>query len=247
MYNIFSFKEIVKLRMNQPITLKGSNLTVLRLQVFSSDFKEAFEEVEKRSKLLPGFFEKATIIIDFFCDIGEKDNFLEFVNSLNALGANVIGLSFQTEEQGGGIEDYGLPILPFSNKDNRELPAPVDVEEKVEGPEDLHPQETKILDRTVRSGQQFYASRSDLIAKANVNNGAEVLADGNVNVYGCLKGKAIAGVNGDIGARIFSRGFSPELVCIAGVYSTKEDIPQFSQTDLVEVSLVDNKLVFNKL
>src|SRR5690606_39153459 len=55
----------------------------------------------------------------------------------------------------------------------------------------------------VRSGQRLYARDRDLIVTATIGAGAEVMADGCVHVYGSLRGRAMAGVRGDTGARVF--------------------------------------------
>ena len=79
-----------------------------------------------------------------------------------------------------------------------------------------------VLDKPLRSGQQFYAKGRDLIVLAMVNPGAEVLADGHIHIYAPLRGKAIAGARGFAGARIFAQSMDPELISIAGVYRTSE-------------------------
>lgn len=56
-----------------------------------------------------------------------------------------------------------------------------------------------------------------------VGQGAEVIADGNIHVYGPLRGKAMAGARGDTTARIFTTELDPELIAIAGVYRVIEE------------------------
>ncbi|MFV0279019.1 MAG: septum site-determining protein MinC, partial [Parahaliea sp.] len=75
---------------------------------------------------------------------------------------------------------------------------------------------TRTVTRPVRSGQQIYAEGGDLIVLAPVSEGAEVLADGNIHVYGPLRGRALAGVLGDVSARIFCQHLDPELISVAG-------------------------------
>jgi len=79
-----------------------------------------------------------------------------------------------------------------------------------------------IINRPLRSGQRVYARDTDLIVIGVVSRGAEVIADGNVHVYGPLRGKAMAGARGDASARIFTTQLDPELVAIAGVYRVIE-------------------------
>ena len=85
------------------------------------------------------------------------------------------------------------------------------------------PVATMVIDKPLRSGQKVYARGSDLVVLAMVNQGAEVVADGNIHVYAPLRGKAMAGASGNLQARIFSLCLEPELISIAGVYRTSEN------------------------
>jgi septum site-determining protein MinC len=78
------------------------------------------------------------------------------------------------------------------------------------------------VDRPVRSGQQVYAKGRDLVLLAGMSNGAEVIADGSIHCYGPLRGRALAGAQGDTSARIITSNFGPEIVSIAGIYKTFE-------------------------
>ncbi|MDX3906626.1 MAG: septum site-determining protein MinC [Pigmentiphaga sp.] len=79
---------------------------------------------------------------------------------------------------------------------------------------------TLVVDKPLRSGQRVYARHADLIVLGVVSHGAEVIADGNIHVYGPLRGKAMAGARGDTNARIYTTQFQAELVAVAGVYRT---------------------------
>ena len=80
-------------------------------------------------------------------------------------------------------------------------------------------------EQTVRSGQRLYARDRDLVITAGVGAGAEVMADGCVHIYGSLRGRAMAGVHGQLTARVFCQEFHAELVSIAGVFRVFETIP----------------------
>lgn len=79
-----------------------------------------------------------------------------------------------------------------------------------------------VVDKPLRSGQRVYARGGDLIVLAAVNDGAEVIADGNIHVYAPLRGRAIAGARGDVSARIYCTCLEPQLVSVAGIYRTTE-------------------------
>ncbi|OZI46208.1 septum site-determining protein MinC [Bordetella genomosp. 5] len=80
-----------------------------------------------------------------------------------------------------------------------------------------------VITRPLRSGQRVYARGTDVVVIGMVSQGAEVIADGNVHVYGPLRGKAMAGARGDTSARIFTTQLDAELLAVAGVYRVVED------------------------
>jgi len=86
-----------------------------------------------------------------------------------------------------------------------------------------HSSTALVITRPLRSGQRVYARHTDLVVIGMVSQGAEVIADGNVHVYGPLRGKAMAGARGDTSARIFTTHLDPELLAVAGVYRVVED------------------------
>jgi len=83
---------------------------------------------------------------------------------------------------------------------------------------------TLVVQEPVRSGRQVYAAGGDLVVAAPVSAGAELLADGDIHVYGPLRGRALAGLNGNTRARIFCMSMEAELLSIAGLYRVNEDI-----------------------
>ncbi len=104
------------------------------------------------------------------------------------------------------------------------------------------PTRTRLVTQPVRSGSQVYARGGDLIVVAPVSAGAEVIADGNVHIYGALRGRAIAGAAGDAGARLFIHRLEAELICIAGRYLVNEAIGAEYLNQSVQVALIDDHL-----
>ena len=100
-----------------------------------------------------------------------------------------------------------------------------------------------LIQRTpVRSGQQVYADNRDLTVLSAVGAGAEVIADGSIHIYGPLRGRALAGAQGNEDARIFCREFHAELVAVAGHYKVLEDIPKELRGKPVQVWLEQGQL-----
>jgi septum site-determining protein MinC len=104
-----------------------------------------------------------------------------------------------------------------------------------------------LVTEPVRSGQRIHAAGADLVVTATVNPGAEVIADGNVHVYGALRGRAIAGAADDRGARIFALHFDPELVAIAGYYAVREGLGDSPIGRTVQVRLQGEEMRFDPL
>jgi septum site-determining protein MinC len=105
---------------------------------------------------------------------------------------------------------------------------------------------TRIATQPVRSGQRLYA-QGDLIVLAQVSAGAEIMAEGNIHVYGTLRGRALAGVQGDTEARIFCSDLQAELVSVAGNYKISEDIDESVRGKPVQIYLNDKALIIQDL
>lgn len=103
------------------------------------------------------------------------------------------------------------------------------------------------LTQPLRAGQIMYAKGRDAIALAAVNTGAELIADGNIHVYGALRGRALAGARGNEQARIFCSKLEADLISIAGVYLSAEALPQDKRGKPVQIFLEDGELVFAEL
>ena len=87
------------------------------------------------------------------------------------------------------------------------------------------PHTSLVIHQPVRSGQVIYAQERDLIVVASVHPGAQLLADGNIHVYGALKGRAVAGAHGARDAQVFCLALEAELVGVDSGYTISDDIP----------------------
>jgi septum site-determining protein MinC len=94
-----------------------------------------------------------------------------------------------------------------------------------EKPEVKPPSTSLLLDTPVRSGQSIVFPDGDVTVVGSVASGAEIVAGGSIHVYGTLRGRAMAGVNGNSSARIYCHKLEAELLAIDGYYQTAEEIP----------------------
>jgi septum site-determining protein MinC len=164
----------------------------------------------------------------------ENIQFVEIKKILRENGLVPIGVRGGSEAQHIAARTVELPVVASGKAvTSQETPA-----EKVKV---AHA--AKLITAPIRSGMQIYAKESDLIILAPVSPGAELLADGNIHVYGPLRGRALAGVQGNIQARIFCRQLDAELVSIAGYYLVKEDMQNYSQQDGTMQIFLENEQI----
>jgi septum site-determining protein MinC len=108
---------------------------------------------------------------------------------------------------------------PSAASRNRLAPAPAEVAEPTGQRSSL------VIREPVRSGQVIYAEGRDLIVVAPVHAGSQLLADGNIHVYGPLQGRAVAGAHGLRDAQLFCLALEAELVGVGTGYLLSDDIP----------------------
>jgi septum site-determining protein MinC len=125
-----------------------------------------------------------------------------------------------------------------ANEDRREPPAP--------RREEL-PLGSIMFRAPLRSGQVVYAEQCDAVVLAHVNPGAEIIADGNIHVYGSLRGRALAGAHGNEEARIFCKSLEADLVAIAGCYLRSDEIPEARRGRPAQIYLEKDHLVIADL
>ena len=107
---------------------------------------------------------------------------------------------------------------------------------------------TVLVSTPIRTGQQVYAENADLVVTCMVSEGAEIIADGNIHVYGPLRGRALAGANGNHNARIFIQSMQAELVSVAGIYRViDQNLPDHLNHKPVQVCLQDDRLVISAI
>jgi septum site-determining protein MinC len=202
-------------------------LTVFK---FVTPDMEAFRlQLAEAIRKAPKYFIHAPVLLDVQDLVAQSE--LDFITVCSELRANKIlpiGIKGLVPELHSLAVQNGLAIVNASAK-KQEAPKQAQQEIPEVIPEvikenSLSRRATKVITAPVRSGTQVYAPDGDLIILAAVNAGAEVIADGNVHVYGALRGRALAGAKGDKAARIFCRSLQAELISIAGCYLVKENL-----------------------
>jgi len=224
------------------LDIKSTSLYAIRVVLHSSDLQAVLAALDQRMEEAAGFFEDEPVVIDA-SRLAEPLDWNQLAEALKRHGLPTIGI-MAPAELAESAREAGLALLSLSAAPVRS-PAPEPAAEPApaaqaapapaprppatpaatetvaeQPPAAPHAVPTMIIDKPLRSGQRIYARHADLIVMGVVSHGAEVIADGNIHVYGPLRGKAMAGARGDTKARIYTTRLEAELVAVAGVYRT---------------------------
>jgi septum site-determining protein MinC len=225
-----------------PFELKGSLFTLTVMHVFHLDRAAIERALAEKIRQAPSFFNNTPVVIDLDSLTGvgaDNADFAGLYAALRGHGLVPVGIRNGSAELQAAAGQAGLPLLPESRANPTAAKRP-------ERPEPA-PSRSRIFSHPVRSGQQIYAPDGDLIVLGTVSAGAEVIADGNIHIYGVLRGRALAGVKGGVETRIFCQGLEAELVSIAGHYRISEQLDSTERGKPIQVYLQDDRLMIEPL
>lgn len=229
--------------------LKGSMLAITVLELAHNDPERLDRQLADKVAQAPNFFQNTPLVLALDKlppSEGELD-LKRLMDICHQHGLRTLAIRANREEDIATADALNLPVLPPSGARER-LVEPVEARKKPEKPAEPVCKPTRVITSPVRGGQQIYAQGGDLVVLSAVSAGAELLADGNIHVYGPLRGRALAGVKGDTKARIFCQQMGAEMLSVAGQYKTAEDLrrdPLWGQS--VQVSLSADVLNITRL
>lgn len=158
----------------------------------------------------------------------------------------IIQTTIQLQPELPGLEMGVEKAEPESGKPSPDAEIEASRPDKSSAISTLRP--TMVIDKPVRTGQRIYAEGADLVVLAMVNAGAELIADGDIHIYAPLRGKAIAGAHGNLGARIFVQRLEAELISIAGCFQVFENgVPESVRGKPAQIRLDGTRLIFDPL
>jgi len=213
------------------MTLKSLSFSLLVFSLEDADLSSLTEELHKKRKMAPDFFRFSPIVIHIDNKKSGVDlDFKQILQSVVDENFILTGMSGDLSlAQKEALYKLNIAVLKSAkhtpvNKvvvtekaevKNEQIAAVVQIDPKAQ-----------LYQGKVRSGQQIYAKENDLVIQGDVNAGAEVIADGNIYIYGVLRGRALAGAMGDQDACVYCTSLTPELISIAGVYRLTAEIPE---------------------
>ena len=187
------------------------------------------EEVDATLARSPGFFVGKPVVLDLSALELSQSGIAHLISSLEQRNIRVLGLEGVDEAH---VTTSMPPLLTggrntmLAQNDPKETQEPKEASRQA-GKEPLKgkPKPASLLIETpVRSGQSVVFTEGDITVLGSVGSGAEIVAGGSIHVYGTLRGRAMAGIEGNAAARIFCQKIEAELLAIDGFYQTAEDI-----------------------
>lgn len=224
---------------SQVFKLKGRLYTFTVLQVTHPEVELFSQQLAEVVAKAPKLFENAPVVLDFSCVNQLEFDLQGLCQAIRDQGIIPVAIQGGTSFLDTMAQCQGLALLKSSSSQDKSF----DNQEQDDSV--ANPMRARIYSSPVRSGQQLVAKSSDLIITSSVSHGAELLADGNIHVYGALRGRALAGISGDKEARIFCQSLEAELVSIAGFYRLSEAID--SQAGPCQIYLKDEHIQIEPL
>ena len=239
--------------------LKAASFTLPIIRLLGTDMDAVAEQLGAKVDQAPDFFRNTPVVVDLSgLEAGTGDvQFPLLVGLLRGYGMIPVGVRGGDASQNEAAEAMELAILGDAHVRKPRAVAPKSVPkpepksapavDEAAKPEVARRAAFQLVTRPVRSGQRVYAAGGDLSVVGPVSSGAELMADGNIHVYGPLRGRALAGMSGDPGARIFCQDLQAELVSVAGHYRVSEHIPAALKGVPVQIFLDQEILRIEKL
>lgn len=224
--------------------LKAGLFPLTQLDISDYEHSRFAEQLKAKAAQAPAFFEHTPVVLNFEPYQGTLAPPLQELSELCrdhgllpvALRSPDPALQQQAQASGLALMPAGRPARESAANKAEEAPN------EAASPAQASGSASKVVETPIRSGQQVYAAGGDLIVLSSVSAGAEVLADGNIHIYGALRGRALAGVKGDTSARIFCHSLEAELVSIAGTFKLDEDLRGEHWKSTAKIRLDDQHL-----
>ncbi|MFL9814857.1 septum site-determining protein MinC [Stutzerimonas sp. VN223-3] len=229
--------------------LKGSMLAITILELAQNDLERLDRQLAVKVEQAPDFFNNTPLVLALDklpanCDL----DLPALIALCRKHGLRTLALRAGDPQIIAAAGTLDLPVLPPSGAKERKLDISSKAAAQPAKPAEPAYRPTRVVTTPIRGGQQVYAQGGDLVVLAAVSPGAELLADGNIHVYGPLRGRALAGIKGDTNARIFCQQLAAEMVSIAGQYKVAEDLRRDPLwTEAVQMKLSGDVLNITRL
>src|SRR5579859_2626865 len=167
------------------IAIKGTRNGLLLTLEPETPFSELLGALSDRLAVAPGFFRGACLAVDTSRRLLRVSERTQLENLLSHYQMSVTSLEQMTAAHKEG--ETGMPSLPGIPLDTGKLGETMQAQRDLRETDD-----TLFLRRTIRSGQAIHHT-SNIVLLGDVNPGAEIVAGGDIIVWGVLRGMVHAG------------------------------------------------------
>ncbi len=200
--------------MDDPIVIKGiKEGLLLTIKPGGGEWSALATQVATRIDQQPGFFKGARVALD----VGDRPLRPHELESLQAQltrrGLTLWAVVSKSETTHQTARGLGLETSLVSQQGQLETP---EIDSREAGAPGV------LIDHTLRNGR-IVRSAGHVTIIGDVNAGAEIVAAGNVLVWGKVRGKIHAGANGNEAAVVCALDLAPTQLRIAGYISTTPD------------------------
>ncbi len=234
--------------------LKANFFSMTVIKFSKCDQRSVIAQLKEIQRTAPSYFHQSPTVIDVTqlkrpvkgLDLSKL---CQILRDFQLIPVGVQGLL--AEEQ-SSAQELGLALWqqnsknPPEKENSSESETVITTETSAESESSMPPavlttHNTRVITKPVRSGMQVYAKNSHLVLMAPVSSGAECIADGDIFCYAPVRGRILAGANGDCQAKIFSHHLEAELIAIAGYYLIYDECPE-PRTGYFQISLKESKI-----
>jgi len=158
----------------------------------------------------PAFFQGARLALDVASQVLHVNELVELRDQLSDRGISLWAVMSEspTTEQTAQLLGLATRISKPRREETRQFSV-----------EDLGEETALFLNRTLRSGTRIEFP-GHVVVLGDVNPGAEIIAEGNIVIWGRLRGMVHAGSGGDISAVVCALDLSPTQLRIADEVAT---------------------------
>ena len=241
--------------------LKGEMLMLNVLHLENIDLSLLQPELQKKYEEAPQFFAQSPVVVDcaLVAEDCEKLDFSALKTLLSDLGFVPVGVRGMPENLNVTAMKAGWAVMragyvsvstaSTSSENNKEPHDQSGDASVAQNPviETVPSIQSVTIDRPVRSGQQIYAANADMTVLSATSAGSELMADGSIHAYGPMRGRVLAGAQGNESARIFCNALQAELIAIAGRYLLLDESDTELKGKPAMIRLEGEKLIIEPL
>lgn len=198
----------------------------LLVSLDDAPWEEQLAALVSRVDAQPSFFQGARLALDVASQILHVNDLVSLRDQLSERGIflwAVVSESPTTEQT--------AQLLGLATRISKPRPE----ESRAYAVDDLGEDAALFLDRTLRSGTRIEFA-GHVVVLGDVNPGAEIVAEGNVIIWGRLRGMVHAGSKGNREAVICALDFSPMQLRIADEVSAAMDSQTHSKPQVARIN-----------